>query len=438
MTGAILFSGPSLRLGDLPKDPRLDLRGPVQRGDVYQAAQARPRIIGIIDGSFDGVAAVGHKEILWALSQGITVFGASSMGALRAAELHVFGMEGIGAIFAGFRDGTFEDDDEVALVHGPRETGYLGLSEPMVNIRATLAAAAAEGVIAPTLAESLTAKAKALFYQDRDWRAILDGIADAPEGAGFRDWLVRGKRDQKRADAQALLARVMAELDRGAAPARGPANFHFEATEAWNAAPWRRAAPAALSPDDLALLDQLRLEGPRYRDLRREALLREVLAGRIIPNVEALSAYGAQGSSDLRLSLGLWRQAELANWEAANGLEPGGCARLSAEAIPAEALARDQDSALGRPILDLLRAKGEYGGMIAALRVRSAADLTKAPDIPAPLLLAWYFEKHLHQAIPADLAAYLQGQGFRDEAHFLTALQAAFLTAQSSDHILDR
>ena len=48
---------------------------------------------------------VWHKEILWAMAQGIHVFGGASIGALRAAELDVFGMKGIGRIYEDFRDG---------------------------------------------------------------------------------------------------------------------------------------------------------------------------------------------------------------------------------------------------------------------------------------------------------------------------------------------
>ena len=46
------------------------------------------------------------------------------MGALRAAELHVFGMVGVGRVFELFRDGLLEDDDEVAVAHGPADSGY--------------------------------------------------------------------------------------------------------------------------------------------------------------------------------------------------------------------------------------------------------------------------------------------------------------------------
>ena len=63
------------------------------------------------------------------------------MGALRAAELHVFGMQGVGRIFEAYRDDSLEDDDEVAVLHAPEEAGFLPLSEPMVNIRTTLARA---------------------------------------------------------------------------------------------------------------------------------------------------------------------------------------------------------------------------------------------------------------------------------------------------------
>ena len=55
------------------------------------------------------------------MEEGIQVLGASSMGALRAAELHGFGMIGYGTIFEWYRDGLIDGDDEVALWHEPEE-----------------------------------------------------------------------------------------------------------------------------------------------------------------------------------------------------------------------------------------------------------------------------------------------------------------------------
>src|SRR5215471_16759549 len=94
-----LFVGPTLARTELGALCEFICLPPAAQGDVYHLARSRPRAIGIIDGYFDGMPAVWHKEILWALTQGIHVFGSASMGALRAAELHEFGMRGIGRIF---------------------------------------------------------------------------------------------------------------------------------------------------------------------------------------------------------------------------------------------------------------------------------------------------------------------------------------------------
>src|SRR5207302_5818602 len=66
------------------------------------------------------------------------------------------------------------DDGEVAVLHGPEELGYPVLTEAMVNIRATLDKAVAEGVLDTGLAARLTETGKALFYKERSWDAILE------------------------------------------------------------------------------------------------------------------------------------------------------------------------------------------------------------------------------------------------------------------------
>src|SRR5690606_7891959 len=116
----VVFAGPSLPPGELrARFPEFSFAGPAQCGDVYRAARQRPRAIGLIDGYFDHRLSVWHKELLWALSQAIPVYGAASMGALRAAELDVHGMIGVGVVYELFRRGELEEDDEVAVVHGP-------------------------------------------------------------------------------------------------------------------------------------------------------------------------------------------------------------------------------------------------------------------------------------------------------------------------------
>src|ERR1700693_3898698 len=207
---AIIFAGPSLPSRLRPTaEPRIEWRTPVRQGELYRAALERPWAIGVIDGYFEVVPTVWHKEILWAMAQGIHVFGAASIGALRAAELDVFGMRGIGRIYEAYRDGVLEDDDEVAVLHGPEELGYPPLTEAMVNIRATLEAAVQRGVLAPDLAERLTGIAKALFYKERTYEVILQIAADSGFPAGslhnFAACLPAARIDQKHLDAEAML-----------------------------------------------------------------------------------------------------------------------------------------------------------------------------------------------------------------------------------------
>ncbi|MBV9430857.1 MAG: TfuA domain-containing protein, partial [Hyphomicrobiales bacterium] len=163
---SIIFVGPTLAPKEVGALGEFQCLPPVSQGDVYRAARKRPRAIGIVDGYFSGAPSVWHKEILWAISEGVPVFGSASMGALRAAELHSFGMRGMGRIFEAFRDGALEDDDEVAVLHGPAEIGHLPASEAMVNIRATLAFAETKGVLGERSRRAIEICAKSLFFGD--------------------------------------------------------------------------------------------------------------------------------------------------------------------------------------------------------------------------------------------------------------------------------
>jgi len=249
---AVVFIGPTLGPADARGQLDADYRPPASQGDVYRAALRRPRAIGIVDGYFESVPAVWHKEILWAMAQGIHVFGGASMGALRAAELAAFGMDGVGWIFEQYRDGALEDDDEVAVLHGPAGTGYVALSEAMVNIRRTLAAAASAGVLDADAAAALARIAKALFYKDRSYAALLERAGRAGLAAAtidrFAAWLPGGRIDQKRLDALAMLRLMRDRLAAGLPPKR--VRYHFEPSRAWDAA--RRA----IDRDGAASLDR--------------------------------------------------------------------------------------------------------------------------------------------------------------------------------------
>jgi hypothetical protein len=221
----ILFSGPTLhglvRDGRIETAPDLVCRPPARQGDIFAAVEDGATVIGLVDGRFDDVAAPWHKEILHALSLGCTVLGAGSLGALRAAECAAFGMIGIGRVYESYASGARFDDSDVAQVHGPDEMEHLPLSEPRVNVEATLDALRDAGALDAATHARLTAAARRIHFADLSMGAVAEAASDDPaEVRRIAELLVAARVDQKRRDALELVA-AMADLParRGATPA---------------------------------------------------------------------------------------------------------------------------------------------------------------------------------------------------------------------------
>jgi hypothetical protein len=209
MQSAVVFLGPSLDRREAEAILPADYRPPAARGDLTRAVQEGARVIGLIDGVFFQESSVGHREVLAALSAGVHVVGASSMGALRASELHTLGMEGVGEVYRMYRDGILVSDDEVALAFDP-ET-FAALSEPLVNIRATLARAEADGIIEYMDSEALLSVASSLYYPDRTYPRIIrvaKAVVDPRTLSRFAHWVETSAVDLKKADAILALGRI--------------------------------------------------------------------------------------------------------------------------------------------------------------------------------------------------------------------------------------
>lgn len=235
----VLFCGPSLPDAERLCAGAVDVRPPAVHGDVLAAVRAGAAAIGIVDGGFEHVAPVWHKEILFALDSGVHVFGAASMGALRAADCDRFGMVGIGRIYADFASGRRVDDADVALLHGPAELGYPALSLPLVNADATLERIAAEGTLEPARIARLRAATAGLFYKRRSWPAVVEAAGMAGDGAALLQLLHASAVDRKRQDAL-LLAGTMVDFS-PQSPAKS-GDWCFRATSLWRAAANQPAA----------------------------------------------------------------------------------------------------------------------------------------------------------------------------------------------------
>jgi hypothetical protein len=443
-----LFVGPTLPAAAAEAGADFVCLPPAAQGDVYRAARLRPRAIGIVDGYFDGVAAVWHKEILWAMGQGIHVFGSASMGALRAAELHEFGVRGVGRIFAAYRAGEWEDDDEVAVLHGPLETGYVALSEALANIRATLDEARQAGIIAEATRRELVRLAKERFYQERTWEHVFADAAagvSADELRRLRDWLPVGRIDQKRRDALEMIA-AMREFLAADPPPMEPA-FSFEWTDMWDMALPAMAA-RGLTPgdgiDDGRVLDELRLDPAAFAATRQRALLRRL--ARQGGGSSAGPALRRDAERRLRLRLGLPRRVDVERWCHEQGLDPAGFDRLvEAEALLAEAESRfDVDPS--RDLLDQMRLDGIYARCLARARDKSRALAAVGAEeaTPAALgltpiaLVAWHFETRQRQPVPDDLAGYVRRLGLVHAPDFYRLLTREWIYCRQGKVEADR
>jgi hypothetical protein len=169
MPKPVIFLGPSLELSVAYKILDANYLPPIKRGDLAELDRA-VQTVGIVDGEFFQSLAVSPKEVLVLMDRGVKVFGSSSMGALRAAELHTLGMVGVGRVFEMYRDGRIEADDEVALLYDP--VTYRACSEPLVNLRCALDTAVQSNVIGRLKANEILSRLKEMYFPYRTHRTV--------------------------------------------------------------------------------------------------------------------------------------------------------------------------------------------------------------------------------------------------------------------------
>jgi hypothetical protein len=250
---------------------------PVAHGDLLRAGYGRGDVVVVVDGLFHHAASVRHKEILLVLARGARVLGCSSMGALRAAELHPYGMVGHGAVFAMYRDGVVVADDEVAVAHG-EPPDYRRTGEPLVVIRHAVASGVRAGVLRTEEADAIVATAAALHYPRRSWRAVTRGRPDlAGPLRSLADFLAGAPAaaDVKAADAVDTLERLD-ELAGPPEPGRlrwvQEAGWHSRFLSAWRA----EEAGTTVSGTwvgDAAVLRYQQIHHPGLPDLWRRFVL---------------------------------------------------------------------------------------------------------------------------------------------------------------------
>ncbi len=409
---AVVFIGPSRGRTPLDVPGNVRLAPPAAFGDLYRAARAGVGRIGLVDAVFEDQPTVWHNEILWALDHGVEVYGGASMGALRAAECAPFGMIGVGAIFEMYRDGTLEDDHEVAVLHGPADLDHMPLTEPLVNVRATLAAARDAGVLTPDEAEAMLGKAHDRYYKTLTWASLLDdaqlgGLSAAADR--LAPWLPSGRIDLKRNDAQALIARVSSDPPPAPEAGKTTPSF-FNVTSFWShAADLLDDAGAALSDGERLVLDEMRLDPAAYR----RALLR-AFARR---NAVAEDGSAAAAIDGFREAAGLMSAQDYAAWCAAHHVARPDLERAVAEDEGLEATLDDMAAELAADIVMEARLSGRYPRLHARAMAKLRA-LDRAGDVGPALslgqLLDWFAATRGTDVVPEEADDFARGLGLPD------------------------
>ena len=163
----VIFSDSTLQPEDLPQELSKNyiFKNAIRRGDLINlvADNNEYKEIIIVDGVFESAPSITHKEILYAVSQGLKVIGISSMGALRASELNGYGMLGYGEIYNDYVNSVIDGDDEVAVAYVRRKSTIYS-TIPLINLRKT-----AEKL---NMTASVVDVCRKVFYKNRDWPAL--------------------------------------------------------------------------------------------------------------------------------------------------------------------------------------------------------------------------------------------------------------------------
>lgn len=200
----IVFIGPSMTPSDARSICDADFRPPCRRGDLDALSGQAP--IGLIDGVFHQDRAVSPGELTRALKRGHVIYGSSSMGALRAAEVR--GMRGVGSIYTWYAQELILSDDEVALVFDPDT--HRPLTVPLVNVRHATERLSRSGTLGDVASRRIVNAAQELHYTERTYPRILREAGY--DAAAIQELLpLLDMYDLKRDDARLLLETLARE-----------------------------------------------------------------------------------------------------------------------------------------------------------------------------------------------------------------------------------
>jgi hypothetical protein len=435
-----IFTGPTIAVEEAREELEAVYLPPVSQGDVYRVAKHHPRAIGIIDGYFEHVPSVWHKEILWAMREGIHVFGSASMGALRAAELAAFGMEGVGDVFEAYYRGEIEEDDEVAVAHGSKQDGYPVFSTAMVDIRATLDKAVQEKIIDRDTCLILLNIAKKLYYPQRNYQKILQLAAaqNMAQVESLKIWISQNRVNRKHDDALHMLRAMRERLQEEVGPKH--VEYHFQFTRFFQLLTLSAGTLSGEEETQLhdRLLEEARLQPGVYERIYQGTIarvLKLILAA--TDNIPITDESLQQVTDEFRIEFGLHVPEALEQWLARNELDPEEFMRfMERELRVRNVQATISPSDINHVMSDQLRLTGDYPRLASRARDKQRVLNVHGWHNPEVLntelhhedaLFQWYFEEQLGNPVVSNLDSYALAYGFQDVSFFKRALLREYL-----------
>ena len=211
-----IFCGPSIAAEDVTAIlPGAATFPPIERGILLDAIAAGFDVIGIIDGTYINRPTLGAAEIFSALEQGIHLYGAASLGALRAVEFERHGMQGIGTVFSWYRQGLTTREDEVVVLMHPQT--FAAQCDALINLRYACLKALGAGIIERPLADATLDLYQSYFYMERRYKRLFEELrarklpgSQKRELEAFETFTKQHAKalDLKRKDAETLLRHI--------------------------------------------------------------------------------------------------------------------------------------------------------------------------------------------------------------------------------------
>jgi hypothetical protein len=260
----------------------------------------------------------------------------------------------------------------------------------------------------------------------------------------LQQWLPNHRVNQKREDALLMLRVIRDRLEQGLR--RKTVSYCFEQTAMWQSAQ-RQAGEVQFDPnghgDSItpeSLLDELRLEGSKYKEHRMEALqrffaLRE--AERLRLNADDRRKRTTE--AEFRQERDLVDIAALQRWMNNNDLSDHQFDILMIDEARLKWVQNLAQFASRSCLAEQLRLSGDYPRLAARAihkdrvlqSIRMRNPRLESIGLTYKELLEWYFEKVLGQPVPGDIDKYTRDLGFASPDAFRRALLKEYLYRRS-------